>query len=148
MIIGFSPAILMPCWAMGSGTLSPDLIGLDRGYARCGLPRTPLPRTRVNRGRRKGRGVVPRPFTEALRLLEEVFEVALLLLGLTLPLVRATLSLCALVARESTAGFLDAALGPVHRSFVLVVPAAGHGYFLLRKLVGYFIYSPRTTRLN
>jgi hypothetical protein len=26
MIIGFSPAILMPCWAMGSGTLSPDLL--------------------------------------------------------------------------------------------------------------------------
>jgi hypothetical protein len=28
MIIGFSPAILMPCWAMGSGTLSPDLLSL------------------------------------------------------------------------------------------------------------------------
>src|SRR5918993_6095344 len=25
MIIGFSPAILMPCWAIGSDTLSPDL---------------------------------------------------------------------------------------------------------------------------
>jgi hypothetical protein len=75
-------------------------------------------------------------------LLEEVLEVALLLLGLALPLVGATLSLRALVTREGTAGFLHAALGPIHCPFVLVVPAAParHGFFLLRKLVGQFTY--------
>src|SRR5918997_672613 len=57
-------------------------------------------------------------------LAEEVFKVALLLLGLALPLVRAALPLFALVAHEGTACFLHAAFGPVQRPFVLVVPAA------------------------
>ena len=61
-------------------------------------------------------------------LAEEVFEVALLLLGPALPLVRAALSLLALVAREGTASFLHATLGPVHRPLVLVFPAAPAGH--------------------
>jgi hypothetical protein len=108
------------------------LLNTDLTQARSKSTRLPVGRvvgTSVNRDKKRGQsGQNSGPFTGHLdKLLEEVLEIALLLLGLTLPLVRAALPLRALVAREGTAGFLHAALGPVHRSFVLVVPAAGHG---------------------
>src|SRR5918997_2421076 len=74
-----------------------------------------------------GRGPGPRrnpaPSREP-RLGEQVLEVALLLLGPALPLVRAPLPLELLVARQGTAGLLHPALGLVRRTLVLVVLAA------------------------
>ena len=61
------------------------------------------------------------------QLLQEVFDGALLVLEGALVLIRLPLGLLVLVAREGAGGLLDAALGLVRRSFVLVLPAAlGH----------------------
>src|SRR5215204_5765043 len=64
------------------------------------------------------------PFARALRLREQVFEVALLLLEPALALVRTAFPLELLVARQGTAGFFHPALGPVHRSLIFVFPAS------------------------
>src|SRR5918995_5644070 len=72
-------------------------------------------------------------------LLEQVLEVALLLLGLSLPLVSPPLGLLVLVAGQGATRFLHSALCPIHCPFVLVVPAA-----LARHSVRSF---PRSTSL-
>ncbi len=92
-----------------------------------------LPRTRVNKGKWKGQG----PFSgipalrdgsdDALRLTQEVFCGALLLLERTFILIRPSFRLFVLVSGQGTRGFLGAALGLVHRPFVLVFAAvSGH----------------------
>ena len=69
------------------------------------------------------------PYEEAgrldrIRLLEEILQVALLLLGGAFPLIRAPLALLAPVPAQGAARFLHSPLGLVHSPFVLVSPAA------------------------
>src|SRR5215211_4202891 len=69
------------------------------------------------------------PYEEAgpldrIRLLEEILQVTLLLLGSAFPLIRAPLALLAPVPAQGAARLLHSPLGLVHCPFVLVSPAA------------------------
>ena len=65
------------------------------------------------------------------RLLEEVLQLALLLLGRALRLVRASLGLLGVVAGHCASGFFGPALDLIHRSFALVLAAALSSHGLL-----------------
>src|SRR5918994_3216287 len=68
---------------------------------------------------------------DRIRLLEEILQVALLLLGGAFPLIRAPLALLAPVPAQGAARLLHSPLGLVHSPFVLVSPAAlrTHSWF-------------------
>src|SRR5215217_1318455 len=63
------------------------------------------------------------PF-DSIRLLEEILQVTLLLLGSAFPLIRASLALLAPVPAQGAARLLHSPLGLVHCPFVLVSSAA------------------------
>jgi hypothetical protein len=72
----------------------------------------------------------------ASRLLKEILQLALLLFGGTLTLVRASLSLLGVVAGHGAGGFFGPALDLIHRPFALVLSAAlsAHSTFLSSRL--------------
>src|SRR5215212_174270 len=59
----------------------------------------------------------------ARNLLEQIFQVALLLLEVSAALIRAALGLRVFVTGQGTGRFLHPALGLVHGAFVFVLPA-------------------------
>src|SRR5918998_4711588 len=106
---------------------APRPTGTLRTWRTFGVPRLPSSPV-VRRARAFSRTGVPEGLRSVClvtllgeralpRLLEEVFQLALLLLSGTLVLVRAPLGLLGLVAGYGAGGFLDPALGLVHGPF-------------------------------